>query len=161
MADAFQRAVARRKRKDEVMKIMITSLMDMFTIILVFLLFSFSSQDQSFVLEKDLVLPKSTSQEDLKVAINIALTRNELKVEGNVIAKVSEGKILGALKGDKIVPLYNFLQRFRSLQDEAKKAETIVLLQSDKEFKYATVKKIMKTAAMAGYPNFRFAVLKK
>jgi len=36
-----------------------------------------------------------------------------------------------------------------------------VIFQADKRVRYEDVDKVMKTAALAGFPNFRFAVMKK
>ena len=47
------------KKKATSMDLNLTSMMDMFTIILVFLIFSFSSQDQNLKLDQDLTLPES------------------------------------------------------------------------------------------------------
>ena len=144
------------------MPLQITSLMDMFTIILVFLLFQFSTEDQALVLEKDLKLPMSTAKAELVKTIGISITYNELKVEGNIIGKIEKEKLVGiSMEGEKIVPLYNFLTRYRDLQDEAGRRETVIVLQAHREYHYEIIKNVMKTAGMAGYPNFRFAVIKK
>ena len=64
--------------------------------------------------------------------------------------------------GNKITALYNLLQRHRAMskaKDETEKST--VVLQADKAFSFAVLNKIMQTAAMAGYPNFRFAIQKE
>ena len=44
------------------------------------------------------------------------------------------------------------------LTDEQK---SIVIFQADRKVRFEDIDKVMKTAAMAGFPNFRFAVMKK
>ena len=144
----------------------ITSLMDMMTIILIFLLFSFSSQDQNIRVEKDLELPKSNAERPFKWAINVSMTKDLLRVEDETICPLKEGKVIGKTKeADKIVPLYNRLlemkqvEKYRQVDRDAE--EPVVIFHADKQHRFETIYQVMKTAAMAGYPNFRFAVLKQ
>ena len=143
----------------------ITSLMDVMTIILIFLLFSFSSQDQNLRLAKDMELPESTSEKPFKWAINITLTENELMVEDLSVCRYKNGQFVDTRDDpDKIVLLYKQLTDLKSLEKyrevDRDASEPVVIFQADKKHKFDTIYKVMKTAAMAGYPNFRFAVLK-
>ena len=52
-------------------KLMLTSMMDMFTIILIFLLFSFSEHPEDLKLDKDLELPTSTAEGEYQETIKI------------------------------------------------------------------------------------------
>ena len=60
-------------------KLQITSMMDMFTIILIFLLFSFSNKPETMSLHKDMKLPKSSADLDYKENINLVSLGNILK----------------------------------------------------------------------------------
>jgi biopolymer transport protein ExbD len=150
------------------MDLNLTSMMDMFTIILVFLIFSFSSQDQNLKLDPDISLPESTAAIEFKWAINVNLTPTELRVEGNAIAKVKKGKFAG-VKIDKekkrVMPLYNLLKKFKEIESQEKVNptgdETVISFQADKNLPFEVLDLVMKTSAQAGYPNFRFVVLKK
>ena len=144
----------------------ITSLMDMMTIILIFLLFCFSSQDQNIRMEKDIELPKSNSEKPFKWAINISMSQDRLKVEDEVICSIKDGRVLGEKKdADKIDLLYDRLVAFKEVEEfrevERDATEPVVIFHADKGHQFETIYTVMKTAAMAGYPNFRFAVLKK
>ncbi len=151
-----------------VLDLNMTSMMDMFTIILVFLIFSFSSQDQNLKLDPDLSLPESTAAIEFKWAINVNLTPTELRVEGNTIARVKNGKFAG-VKVDKdkkrVIPLFNLLNKYKDIESREKVNptgdETVISFQADKNQQFEVVDLVMKTAAQAGYPNFRFVVLKK
>ena len=153
------------QQKNGIATLNITSLMDVMTIILIFLLFSFSSQDQNLRLAKDLDLPKSNSEKPFKWAINITLTENELMVEDASVCRYKNGQFIDTGDDpDKIVPLYKQLTSLKSLEKyrevDRDASEPVVIFQADKKHKFDTIYKVMKTAAMAGYPNFRFAVLK-
>jgi biopolymer transport protein ExbD len=157
-----------RGRTIESVNLNLTSMMDMFTIILVFLIFSFSSQDQNLRLDPDLTLPESVAAIEFKWAINVNATPTELRVEGNTVSKI-KGGVFTDVKVDmdkkRVVPLYNLLKKFKDIEDREKVNptgdETVIAFQADKNLPFETIDLIMKTAAQAGYPNFRFVVLKK
>jgi len=146
-------------------KLQITSMMDMFTIILIFLLFSFSTKPQTFTLDKDVKLPESTAKTDYNENIKLVLSQTCLRLEGDVVATLENGKVTG-LDPDKPKEssLYKKLKAYReeaeALESIAKRKENILFL-CDKHHSFKTINNIVKTAAMAGYPNFEFAVLKK
>ena len=143
----------------------ITSLMDMMTIILIFLLVHFSAEDQNLHLEKEVDLPRSSSENPFKWAINISVSQERLKVEDEFVCPIKDGRFVMA-KGndDRILPLYNRLLKLKELEGrrdvERDASEPVVIFHADKRHRFETIYAIMKTAAMAGYPNFRFAVLK-
>ena len=156
----FDSSMRRRTAHQKPLMLNLNSMMDMLSIILVFLLSNISSEEQDFVLAKNLDLPSSTSQLGFTKAVQVKMTRSELKVEDTFVAKIEDNKVVGAqTEGDKIVPLYNMLQRFRSISTSDTK-DTVVL-QADKRFPFRLLNSVMRTAAMAGYPNFRFAIQKE
>jgi len=157
----FEQSMRRRTRQSsKPIMLNLNSMMDMLTIILVFLLSNISAEEQDFVLARDLTLPSSTSPLGFTKAVQVKLTRSELMVEDTFVAKVSHNKIVGVeVDGGKIVPLYNMLQRYRSLSKNSE--QNTVVFQADKEFPFDLLNMVMRTAAMAGYPNFRFAIQRK
>ena len=157
----FDQSMGRRQRsKSKPVMLNLNSMMDMLSIILVFLLSNISAEEQDFVLADNLTLPNSTSELGFTKAVQVKLSRTELMVEDTFVAKLAGGKIVGAqVDGDKIVPLYNMLQRFRSFSKGGEK-DTVVF-QGDKNFPFRLLNMVMRTAAMAGYPNFRLAIQKE
>ena len=157
----------------ETPKLQITSMMDMFTIILIFLLFSFSPKPETLHVSKNLSLPESDSPQDYQENIKLVLSQTDLQLEGDVIAQVKDGKIVG-LNPHKLKEsgLYRQLALYREKANTAQKPENQqtgegenpkehILFLCDKHLPFKTINTIIKTAAMAGYPNFQFAVLKK
>ena len=156
-------------------KLQITSMMDMFTIILIFLLFSFSDNPETANLEKGLKLPESTAKLSSSENIKIILTPSELILDGESIAKIKNGNIEGFNTNDlKDSPLYKQLKLHndrlaqQESEGEADKTNTKlkeqtsqVLFLCDKRHSFKTINTIIKVAGMAGYPNFQFAVLNK
>lgn len=146
-------------------KLQITAMMDMFTIILIFLLFSFSNKPETMTLDKDLELPKSIAKMDYKETIKLVLSQKSLKLEGKVVAKLKNGKIIGLnRKNLKKSILYKKLRSYWEEQDRVKAVgatERQILFLCDKRLPFKTINSIVKAAALAGFPNFQFAVLAK
>jgi len=147
----------------------ITSMMDMFTIILVFLLHSFSAEDQDVKLNPDITLPHSTSEKTFKKTVQVLLSAHDLRVEDEIVCKVKKEQFVGAkVEGNKIFPLFNALEkkRARILEETAASGkdaeeETVILFMADEGLGFDMINKVMKTCGMAGFANFQFAVLAK
>jgi hypothetical protein len=140
-------------------------MMDMFTIILIFLLFSFSENPETFRLGKDIELPHSTVQAGYQKTIEVVLSKNELSLDGEVMAEVHNHRIVGLTPDDLTSStLYQRLKTKRSEQTAAApdghpgQAPHILFL-CDQSYSFKTINNVIKTAGMAGYPNFQFAVL--
>ncbi|MEL6347959.1 MAG: biopolymer transporter ExbD, partial [Myxococcota bacterium] len=71
---------ARRQNVDADLNI--NSMMDMMTIILVFLLKSYSTSDVSIAPSDDLQLPTSSAKKAPELAVNMVVTKNQLVVDG-------------------------------------------------------------------------------
>ena len=78
----------RRSKKFVPPKLMLTSMMDMFTIILIFLLFSFSENPEHIKLDKDLELPRSSSKAEYSDAVKLLLSKKELRLNDELIATI-------------------------------------------------------------------------
>jgi len=163
----------RRRVKGGEMKLNITSLLDMFTIMLLFLLVNFSSRDELTNIHPDVDLPESTAELDSIKAIDVVLTKEQLLLENKVIMKLKKGKFpQDSLEGDQIKPFYKalvelkkknskFESRKKSEKALDKKSYDVILFQSDQTMAFNMIDKIMMTTAQAGYEKFKFAVLQK
>jgi len=160
-------------------KLQITAMMDMFTIIVFFLLFSYAERPDEVELTSDINLPVSNTQRDYDNTIKVFLSVGELKIDDEVVASIVEEKISGY---DPEHPrnnnIYRVLEKIRNdrlkLQKEmvveeigeelavnvvAKSAQkSQVLFFCDKSVPFRVINTVMKTIGMAGYPNMQFAV---
>jgi biopolymer transport protein ExbD len=155
---------SRRKQKYVPPKLMLTSMMDMFTIILIFLIFSFSENPETLTLGEDLDLPRSSSEADYTQAIRIVLSKSELRVNDEVMAQVMERQIVGLPDEDLTSSsLFQRLKTYRESQkiEEGEPQVRHVLFMCDKTHSFKTINQVIKTAGLAGFPNFQFAVLEE
>ncbi|MGF1509515.1 MAG: ExbD/TolR family protein [Myxococcota bacterium] len=164
-----RRATKRRGRKDEeeITYLNITPMLDMMTILLVFLLKSFASS-ASNVNVANLTLPHSTTKLNVEEAIQILITEDQILVDSQpVLALGPRAKIPnGDLRGSTLVgPLYDALsakagylkriQEFGGAQFNGK-----VAIVADQQTTYETVEKVLYTAGQAEFGLFRLIVQK-
>ncbi|WP_373999362.1 ExbD/TolR family protein [Bdellovibrio bacteriovorus] len=153
-------------KKNSTFTLNITSMTDMFTIMLVFLLQTYSTSDVQIIPENGLRLPQSASMVNPTESIKLSLSKESLKIDQTKIADVKNADFLPQDLEDKdtnfIKPLFQELDRLAKSESEKDKAfikEGRILLQADKELPYATLRKVMYTASMAGFPQLKLVTL--
>ena len=114
---------------------------------------------------EDIELPQSTAKMDHTETIKLVLTQNSLHLNNDLIARVKKGRVIGLdPQNPKASALYQRLEKqfvqTAKTSDETKPKDHILLL-CDKRHSFKTINEIVKIAALAGYPNFQFAVLKE
>lgn len=146
-----------------VASVMLTSMMDMFTIILFFLLRSFVLESGEVpITDPKLRLPVSISREAPKLRLNIQVTTDAIVVEG---AKIGEIKDYMKEKDLLIKPLYDTLNRYTENTEFIARFNPSVrftgevILQGDKMIPFRMLEKVMYTCGQAGYGNISLAVI--
>ena len=139
----------------------LVSLMDIFTILVFFLLVN-SSDVETLPNAKDLQLPESIAEEKAKETVVILIGEEDIIVQGVAIVKVAD---VMALKGNEIPALRQALksQNDRVLRREAQDdiAGREVTIMADKEIPYRLLKKVMATCTQSDYGQISLAVLQK
>jgi biopolymer transport protein ExbD len=156
----------------------ITSMMDMMTIILVFLLKSYSTEDISVKPSDDLQLPVSSAAKPPKLAVNVVVSKRDIVVDGDMVLtlgtaideQTNEEVIVvpeEEARGQMISSLYErLLEKAETAKDLGARAgeehdfKGQVLLQCDKTLPFDVIRKVMYTAGQAQFGEFRFVVIK-
>ena len=141
-----------------------TALMDILSNLLFFLLASYAASNTEIKGADNMQLPVSSSETEATMSILVRITLEQVEVEGKQIVKIKDGQPQGRNDGDKIVPLYDELLKVGIQGKKGVKMteeNTVLLVLADKRADYELVSKVLKTAGYAGYPNFRFAVMKR
>ncbi|MFQ6112578.1 MAG: ExbD/TolR family protein [bacterium] len=141
----------------------LTSMMDMFTIILVFLLKTYATEGQLIQPSESLTLPKSSVQTSPETALDLIVSKQVVMVNDKTVIDMENVKN----QKDYII---------KPLQDElllhAKEAQSMeekfgmpfsgkVTIQADKNIKYRELVKVMATCGASEYPNMRLIVYRK
>jgi biopolymer transport protein ExbD len=139
----------------------LVSLMDIFTILVFFLLVN-SSDVETLPNTKDLELPESIAEEKAKETVVILIGKEDILVQGTPVASIDE---VMAIKGNDIPPLREALlsQNDRVLRREARDdiAGREVTIMGDKDIPYRLLKKVMATCTQSDYGQISLAVLQK
>ena len=139
----------------------LVSLMDIFTILVFFLLVN-SSDVETLPSTKELQLPESIAEEKAKETVVILVGERDILVQGKPVARVAD---VMKLKGNDIPALRQALksQNDRVLRREAQQniAGREVTIMGDKEIPYRLLKKVMATATASDYGQISLAVLQK
>jgi biopolymer transport protein ExbD len=165
------RGFARKLSEPDVVKdLNITPMMDMMTIILVFLLKTFSSTTSTITFDANLQVPKSATQLKPKEAVSVTITKKIVLVEGDAIAPINNGKVDPAVKRDGengyyITPLVDVLEKHSRKEKKVaeltgQKFEAQLMLVADQTTPYRLLTEVLYSCGQAGYANYRLLVLK-
>ena len=142
----------------------LTSLIDVMTILLIYLLKSFSSEGEIVTMSKDLTLPESTAKQNPKLTVVVTVNNNYILVENRDFL-TSVDKALAT--DDLVIPeLNDWLENRRAITSKIEQHSTQtkftgdITIQADKHIRFRLLKKIMYTCGQQGYNNFSLAVLK-
>ena len=139
-------------------KLNLVSLMDIFTILVFFLMVNSSSDVQLLNQDQGVKLPVSSADQTPKEALALAVTAEDILVSGRAIVKVAA---MQAFAGE-IEPLLKAeldYQAARSSLPDSASGRPITIL-ADRELPYELLKKIMSTCVDAGYASISLAVSK-
>ena len=142
--------------KDRNAVLNMVSLMDIFTILVFFLLVNATSTEV-LPSPKNITLPEAAAEKLPTRNLVIAVDERVIRLQGKAIVTVKD-----AVKGNNnsIKPLFNAL-RLASTTVKGIADKKGVTIMGDQEIPYHLLKKIMLTCAGANYTNISFAVNQK
>jgi len=139
----------------------LVSLMDIFTILVFFLLVN-SSDVETLPNTKDIQLPESIAEDKAKESVVIMIGEEDILVQGEAVVKVAN---VMATTGNDIPALREALKSQndrvlrRAAQDDIAGREVTIM--GDKDIPYRLLKKVMATCTESDYGQISLAVLQK
>ncbi len=159
----LQKRAERRGRNTTMVDMNLVSLIDVFTILIFFLLSS-AGVEAALPSTKAVKLPLSSAEKSPRQTLVLAVSGDEILVEGSKVATVAEAL---ALPGDAIPALQAALESqaqrlaLRSASDGGQTAAKAITILGDKDIPYRLLRKVMFTAAKADFGDVSFAVQRK
>lgn len=146
-----------RKREREAIDVDITSLLDILTILLVFLLKSYNASDLKLDLTKGLEMADSDSKHMTRFAPVVQVNK-EAKVflNNKEIGRFPASGEMDALTA-KLKEERSKTEKNNKLNKQQYNADLVNLV-FDKEMDYEIVQRVMHNSALAGYSQFKFIV---
>jgi biopolymer transport protein ExbD len=154
-AKRIQRHQKRNKAQGQ---LNLVSLMDIFTILVFFLMVNSTSDVQVLNQDNSVQLPVSSADKVPVNALALAVTAEDILVGGRAILKVGQ---LNAFNGD-VEPLLKAELDYQSSKSSAAPSPLglPIIILADRELPYELLKKIMSTCVEAGYASISLAVNK-
>jgi biopolymer transport protein ExbD len=139
----------------------LTAMVDMFTLMVIFLLANFSSSGEFLYTAKDISIPKAAQSAELERAPVISVSGKAVFLEGKEVMSTEE-----ALREDvsTLTELTAQLQDLRKVDEMLHPGRPFagsVILHCDEGIAFKVVRKVMYAAAAAGYVDVNYAVLSK
>jgi biopolymer transport protein ExbD len=170
-----KRIIRRRLAKapvHEEMGLNLYPMMDMMTILLVFLIQSFAQSGAASVVQSaELEIPHSIAKDDVEPALSITISASEIVVEGKQALSLRNGQVdpgqkQGGSNGFLVTPLLSVLQQHRDrlkliAQSRASKPfRGEVQIIADRRTPYRTLVEVLYTMGQSEFKAMRFVVLK-
>jgi biopolymer transport protein ExbD len=140
----------------------LTSMVDMFTLLVIFLLANFSASGEVLFMSKEIQLPTASHGTEIERAPVVAITDNFIGLEGQKVVDVDQ------IAHDEILNIQQLEDNLRDLKkreefvhqmDKDHQFEGKINIQADKKTHFKIIKRVMYSCAMAGFQNINFAVL--
>jgi biopolymer transport protein ExbD len=165
----IRRKVRKREEQEEI-GLNIYPMMDMMTILLVFMIMQFASSAAEIVQTEELQLPTSTSEVEAAQALSIVISGSEVVMEGKHILALRNGKVDPSLKqgggtGWLITPLLNAAKQHRdrlkmiASRNAQRPFRGEVRIIADKRTPFRTLGEVIYSLGQAEFGALRFVVL--
>jgi biopolymer transport protein ExbD len=147
-------------------------MMDMMTILLVFMIMQFAATSANIVQSAELQIPFSTSQVELEEAVPIQISRTEIVVDGDHVLNLRNGQVdpsqkQGGGTGFLVTPLHNVMKNHRdrlkliAQRNPTRPFRGQVQIMADKRTPFRTLAEVIYTLGQAEFKSVRFVVLKQ
>lgn len=137
----------RRGKKGMNSALMLTSLVDAFSILVIFLMMNSANEQSDFQADKNIKLPSASQAEASLKTTEVKVVNGQFLINDEV---VKENQLVVALE-----------QIQKKLESEKSPAAKSLLIIGDKEMDYGTLNPIIVMGSRAGFSEFKFAVIKE
>jgi biopolymer transport protein ExbD len=155
----IQKRAERKARNHTGLDMNLVSLIDIFTILIFFLMSSTGVELLST--SRAVKLPESTAEQAPRQTVVVTVTGSEIVVDGRRVATVVEAL---ASSDDLIAPLkaeLDFQAGRQVIRKENEQHGKAITIMGDKDIPYRLLRKVMYTAARADFQDVSFAVAQK
>lgn len=146
--------------------VLITPLVDMFVIIVLFLIANFSATGEVLMMTKNIDLPEAVNVKEIELHPVVMVSNDEVIVSGTVVGRVAD------LDKDEYLNIPQLEEHLRELKKKYEDLHAMandaqnsfkgdINIQAHKEVEFRIIKRVMFSCATAGYNNINFAVMTK
>lgn len=139
----------RRVKKSIVATVMLTSLVDTFSVLVIYLLVNFSSAGELLYLSKDMELPTAAQTEELHRNVVVKVEKDKLFIEDEEVDPNNLVKKLIDMKK-------NWIEYYPGTEFTG-----AMTIQADRRQTYGLLSQVVQAGGHAGYSDINFAVVRK
>ncbi len=159
--------IGRRNRRIKIRSVhtplRLTSMMDILTVLLLFLLKSFVVEGEVITPIPGVELPESSSESSPQASVVIAIFDDTVMMDGMVVASVSETVASGEMFIETLAARLD-LARERAMEIARLRGDDEefggkVAIQGDREIDFAILQRVMYTCSVSGYEDIALAVI--
>jgi len=140
-------------REIESFRPQLTSLIDVMTILLVFLIQNFSVEGNLITPSQDLSIPVSSVKEKPEMMISVQISGEKVMVDNHVVANIND---FSSAEEFLIPSLFD-----RMKEAKGRNSETKVMLEADRELPFNVIKRVAYTCSQAGFTDFSVLVFQE
>jgi len=157
----YGKSKAMVRGKDKKVTLNLTSMIDMFTILVVFLLKSYSAEGQIVTISDEMMLPQSTAQQSIELNLEIVVTNTVILVDGDPIVAVDEMVLSqGNPIPELVARLMDHMEYTRQMRGTTDGEEMKVNIMGDVATQAILLQRVMSSCAQAGYATQNLTVIK-
>jgi biopolymer transport protein ExbD len=177
----YSRLLRKKGKREVTATLSLTAMVDMFTVLVIFLLQNYNSTGEVIYIPKEVTLPKAERIKELKPAVVVTISTKEVLIDKLSIATFDQihtqqewmiqplfVRLTEALQHSKAEQDRNIQKKLKDVIDSARgekdedpNAWNKVTIQADKGVDFLTLKKVMYTVSEAGAGEINFAVNKQ
>lgn len=160
--NASRRIARMARNKSAVPKLQLTSLMDVFTTLVFFLVVNSGAAVETLHQPKGITLPESVVEEKPRETVVIFVGKDEVLVQGVPVARVADIQASGNAEFAPIgVRLAELKKSVIGVSTQAVAESHEVTVLADRSTPFSVLKKIMATCTGQGYTRVSLAVVQK
>lgn len=138
--------------------LLLTPLIDMFVILVVFLIMNFSATGE-LPIAAGIELPKASVSREREQAPAIDISNESISVDGQRVGNPQEIADAEEFNIPKLTELLQVLREREEMSNPGEPFKGNIIINCHKEVDFILIRKVMFAAADAGYTNVNFAVL--
>jgi biopolymer transport protein ExbD len=164
----MKKPMFKKRHQSEEMALQITSMADIFTILLVFLLKSYATSAITVNPAGGMLLPQAQAGEAAIEALKIEVSEKSISVEGKPVTPLDHFAPAKAdlLASGASVLLSKALEKERARElliakaNSDVKVDAKIIIIADSRAPYSTIKSVLASAAQSGYTDYKLAVIR-
>jgi biopolymer transport protein ExbD len=144
----------KKKPHREPLELQLTAMIDIFSMLVIFLIFGTVIGATEFLVPKDLVLPLSTSKESTELAAQLVISPSQVIISVPENTEMNLNQFLNDAVGPKVAALVEKIHNFLESESKKNKTTTKVLnVIAHKGLKYRDFFNVIKVFKGAGFDN--------